>query len=188
MPKKPPSDKRTPKACTLWLSRTSSAGCPTQPIMRNKPNLPPRRHRPAPPLCKTNPITTRWPKASPGAPGNPISPGFGFLPRLCVCKNAKRTQSPPISSLPRWPKVSPDLSGNPISLPDYAKRTQFQNARCPTAPYSRETNPICPYGHGPGAPGCPYLAKPTQFQPPIYILQSTIYNPLVCPAKRLEGH
>ncbi len=95
MPKKPPSDKRTPKACTLWLTRTSSAGCTPRSIGTQ--------------LCETNPIPARTAKNTKRTQ---------FHPPSCL-NSTKRTQSHPTTlaegqsrctsgnpNLPR-PRISP---------------------------------------------------------------------------------
>ena len=73
-------------------------------------------------------------------------------------------------------RISPDPSGrimrNEPNLP-YHRPTQDRN---------EQNEPNYPYGHGPGAPGCPYYAKRTQFTPTPAWPTSQIYetNP-ICP-------
>ncbi len=140
--------------------------------MRNEPNLP-SPHPGTTKTRETNPISPRQkmqnkPNPHPfqayhaGRRSVPIyretqspsrprpkmrnEPNF-ISPRASCPKNAKRTQSPPSSSLPRWPKVSPDAH----------RGTQS------------------PYGQGPGTSGCPHYAKQTQFTTP-YTVRNIQYT------------
>ncbi len=70
-------------------------------------------------------------------------------PRSNICKTN------PISAY-RW-----RLAGFPS--PKKSKRTQFATRGGPVEDQKMQNKPNPPYGHGPGAPGCPKYAKQTLF-------------------------
>ncbi len=178
MPTKPPSDrtpaKGVPPAFNRSLSkfiparrgfiRSLSAGdppttqiCETNPISRTGTacRAPISRNEP-------NPSLPRWPKVSPGAPRNPIS----AHPASRHPKNAKRTQLPPGQNAKRT-QSPPPLSSRASGCG--AKRSG-PKPRDPLNHHRRRRFLTRHQRHK--------YAKRTQFKPPIYNLQYTVYNPL----------
>ncbi len=159
----------------IYLTPTEVGETPTIPNMQNEPNWPPT----ARPIMQNEP--------------NFIPPRAScLLPHASIMQNKPNSSIP---SAPPFPRNEPNLPPRPPRpTPKSAKRTQFTHRHHPHD-QKCETNPISappPSCHPPimrNEPKLPYrwrlagfsnpnMRNEPNLQQPIYILQSTIYNPL----------
>ncbi len=170
-----------PPTCRGVLCKTNPIPATGDPDFTKRTQFTPTPAWPTIQICETNPIPAYQVSRQPRFLRN--EPNF-TSPTTKICETnpiftqpspnyAKRTQFPY-----RW-----RLAGFP--RPKYAKPTQFHKAHNPKMRNE-------PNSHTPSVPLPPISAKRTQFDPPsslyftkriqfpppIYILQSTIYNPL----------
>ena len=154
--------KRTPPACILWLTRTSSAGRtrPTTQMRKTKP-IP---ARPKTQMRKTNPISAR------PTTKNAKQTQFQHTKRPAAHYFCETNPKNNAGRRPATPIFNPGLSAGDAPRPKCAKQTQSRTGTACRAPTVQNK----PNSRTPSGPPLPILAKRTQF--PTTNIQSTIYN------------